>query len=366
MPPAANVHRVDWKTKKGLMMAIIACDGYIFGGAVRDWHLHEDGATTFYKAHQDTPNSAEDMDVLYNDVDYMPECAHRMVIPVDIDACIHASDLPRLLDVFKEKRFYMTRLFTHDPVAYIPGIKLKKDEVRHMRFKVDILPRIGSLFADALFTELDPMVTAFVATLKEATRGLQPFMLDLLVVNVPKDKMQPEAPFGSLDFECNGLLASKQGIHLSKHLCEGICLNPMTYDRDYRRIMDDILKKKAVLAIGENRHQIARIGKMVDKGWTIAGFRCVEYLKTLGDEEREGHCIICHGELGAHHYKMTCCNGRYHMKCLVQGMTVGVSAMKHSGKCLMCKRHLWEPDHDVHVLESIMAANDVREGGDEA
>jgi len=366
MPPAANVHRVDWKTKKGLMMAIISCDGYIFGGAVRDWHMHEDGASTFYAAREGTPNSAEDMDALYNDADYMPECAHRIVIPVDIDACIHVSDLPRLLDVFKEKRFYVTRLFTHDPVAYIPGIQLKKNEVRHMRYEVNIVPKVGNMFADALFTEVAPLVASFIASLKEATNGLKPFMLDLMVVNVPKTEIQPEAPFGCLDFECNGLIASKRGIQLSKHLCDNSCINPMTYDRHYRRIMDDILKKKAVLAIGENRHQIARIGKMVDKGWTIAGFRSIEYVETLGDEEHEGHCIICHGDLGTHHYKMACCNGRYHTKCLLQGMTMGVSAMKHSGKCLMCKRHLWEPDHDVHVLESIMTANAEREGGDAA
>jgi len=364
MPPATNVHRVDWKTKKALMMAIIGCDGYIFGGAVRDWHMHEDGAASFYAAHEGSPNSAADMDALYNDAEYMPECAHRMVIPVDIDACIHASDLARLLKTFRKKRFYFTRLFTHDPVAYIPGIQLKKDEVRHMRYKVDVVPRIGALFADALFTEIDTMITSFTTMLKETTRGLAPFMLDLMVVNVPKTEMQPEAPFGCLDFECNGLLASKRGIQLSKHLCDTSTVNPIIYDRHYRRIMDDILKKKAVLAIGENRHQIVRIGKMVDKGWTITGFRSVEYVETLGDEEREGVCIICHGELGARHYKMKCCNGRYHTKCLVQGMTVGVSAMKHTSKCLMCKRDIWEPDHDVCALEAIVAANAEREGGD--
>jgi len=38
--------------------------------------------------------------------------------------------------------------------------------------------------------------------------------------------------------------------------------------------------------------------------------------------------------------------------------------MKHTSKCLMCKRDIWEPDHDVCALEAIVAANAEREGGD--
>ena len=355
--------RVEWKMKKAMMVDIIANNGYIFGGAVRDWHLHEKGATAFYRAHVGKGKTNAQVDALYNDEEYMPEFGHRMVVPVDIDACIPSAYLDGLLKSWKEKRFNVVRIFSHDPAEYIPGIELQPGEVEHMRFKVFMAPKIFTMFPTPLAQELDQMLVAFAKQVEDKIQGsLKPFTIDLMVV---KGQLQGlEAPFGNLDFECNGLIASKEGIKLSKHVCGGF--DPMHYNGERNRILDDIMGKKAVLARHctheeDDRNIQARVKKMLQKGWTIVGFKSVDYVcgssdgeKAIADEDELGHCIVCHDDIPKNnHYKMACCNGRFHLRCLVQAMTTGVSAMASTEECLMCKRHMWEPSSDLKVLQAI-------------
>ena len=346
------------------MLAIIDCDGYIFGGAVRDWHIHENAANKFYEAHKGQPSHK--VDTMYNDCTYMPALIDRTVVPVDIDACIHASDLQRLLDMLTEKRIYATRIFTHDPVQYIPHLELQPNEIQHMRFKIDIVPKIFTMFSTPIVNEIETLLSSFKKQLDAQTQGLKPFMIDLMVVNVPKTETQPVAPFGNLDFECNGLVASKNGIQISRHLRKNF--DPMHYDKSYHRIMNDILEKKAVIALhGEQRCNAARIEKMISKGWTITGFKSVKFIEecsstTASNHENHdmGHCMICHDEIHTKpHYKMVCCNGRFHLNCLLQAMTTGVSAMVRTRKCLMCQRHVRDPQIDHAVLAAIESANKI-------
>jgi len=368
-----NQQRLEWKTKKAIMLAVIEKGGYVFGGAVRDWVLHEDGAEHFYKALDMKDKTAEEIDALYNDANCMPDFAHRTVMPVDIDACIHASDLVGFLRKLKQKKMVPTRIFTHDPVEYIPGIELKPDEVRHMRYKVSMVPNLFSAFSDALMRELEPMLSQLMEHVDAKMQGMTKHVtMDLMVVNVPKDQKQPVAPFGNLDFECNGLIASEHGIRLSKYLHNNF--NPMDSDKEYRRITNDILCKRAVLTNNaRDKGMGARVQKMLAKGWTITGFSSVEYVKKPKDANAAascdddvcdddacacnelGHCLICHGGLQTNHYKMGCCNGRFHLECLVQGMTTGVTAMTQTEKCLMCKRRLLNPANDLKVLRAIAA-----------
>lgn len=362
-PHPFSAQRVDWKTKKAIMVDIIAHTGYIFGGAVRDWHLHESGASRFYKAHMTLGKTNAEVDELYNDPTYMPEFANRMIVPADIDACIHSTRLQGLLDSLKDKRFQLTRMFSHDPVGYIPGIELKPNEVEHMRFKVDVAPKIYKMFAGTVLQELAPLIVQFARQLESTIQNsLKTFTMDIMVVNVPLGEEQPIAPFGNLDFECNGLIASKNGIGLSKHLCKGF--DPMHYDRERIRIMEDVLQKKAIIVKNRpgERNINVRTQKMLRKGWTIAGFKSIEYIKPAsdGNDAHLGHCLVCHEDFDGQmsHYKMACCNGRFHLRCLMQAMTVGVSAMAHTNQCLMCKRQLWDPQTDNHVLHAIARAHE--------
>jgi len=372
-----NQQRLEWKSKKAIMLAVIETGGYVFGGAVRDWLLHEDGASHFYNAHKNSGKTSDEIDALYNDPAHLPEFAHRMVLPVDIDACIHASDLDGFMCALKKKRLTATRIFTHDPVEYIPGIELKPDEVRHMRFKICFVPSLFSAFSDALVRELEPMLVDLAELVRAKMQGMAKHVtMDLMVVNVPKDKKQPVAPFGNLDFECNGLIASESGIQLSKYLHNNF--NPMDYDKEYRRIVSDVIKKRAVLTKNaRDQGMSARVQKMMSKQWTIVGFSSVEYVEIAstrdacpcpcpcpGDScdndtcecQEHGHCLICHGGLPKNHYKMGCCNGRFHLNCLVQSMSIGVTAMAQTEKCLMCKRWLLNPANDLIVLKAIATA----------
>jgi len=356
-----NARRVDWKTKKAIMVDIIANTGYIFGGAVRDWHLHEHGASLFYKAHVNNNKTNAQIDELYNDPAYMPEYAHRIIVPTDIDACIHSTRLQGLLDSLKEKRIQLTRIFSHDPVGYIPGIELNANEVEHMRFKVDVSPKIYKMLAGPLHQELAPIIEKFAKELENTIQNsLKTFTMDIMVVKVPVKEEQPIAPFGNLDFECNGLIASKNGIGLSKHLCKSF--DPMHYDRERKRIMDDILLKKAIIVKNPpgERNINVRTQKMLRKGWTISGFKSVDYIESASDDEDLGHCLVCHEDFDGQvsHYKMGCCNGRFHLRCLIQAMTVGVSAMVQTKECIMCKRHLWDPQTDYHILHAIARAHE--------
>lgn len=337
---AINANRMDWKAKRDVMEEVVLAGGTVFGGAVRDWYIHDHYAAKFYEA------AGEEDAYRYGDAEFLPEFKDRLVCPNDIDAAIPATAVEGLIATLRKQGFMVACKFRRDAKRYLPNLRIDEGEVMHHRYdiryvKKNMFAQIRSGFPAALLEE-----PAFAAVLMEAATRAEAlfdgqthkcaFHLDLMATP-PEFQMEP--PFGALDFECNGLLMNRAGMRLSKELTRLTVRNPMAYHRRYEQVMKDILARKAnIVSRGNEDVPQYRVEKMLKNGWNITKFLTVKYMTGAGDEPPyDGYCIICHEDVGAQHYKMRCCDARFHSKCLLDAMQKGDASMEATGKCVMCK-----------------------------
>jgi hypothetical protein len=368
-----NAHRMEWKAKKAVMETIIGMNGTIFGGAVRDWYIHDYYATKYYEAHAaneahaeieahaETEAHAADAAQDYDNPSVMPELKDRMVIPNDIDAVLPESKLIALIKSLRKQGFYLSTQFHRDAKRYLPHLRVAEGDVAHRRIKIHyfqkecVFHQLRQAFPAAVSQEpaFENLLRA-TAQRAEEMMGTESysFILDLMM---PKEGLLLDAPFGGLDFECNGLLLDKNGMRLSSSLSGVFYYGPLGYDQYYNKILRDIRDRRAAFPIG-GEVSVYRVGKMIERGWVITNFHTVEYKK---DPAYDGYCIICHDELQENHYKMRCCDARFHTRCLLEALKQGHQAsLTTTGKCLMCK-HLRSArlfEEDARILEAIVEA----------
>ena len=357
---ALNTHIVEWKAKRDIINAVIEAGGKVFGGAVRDWLIHDHYAKCFYE-YIETKYQKPDNEInrLYMDPEFMPETNKRLTLPNDIDATINYADLGKLYRNMNEQNFTWRRVFNRDAIEYLPNLEVAAGDVRHMRYEITMIPlnlktAIMKGFPNMLIGLMDEAIQAFKETFERITGLIKPIILDLMVVTIPSEL---SLPFGPLDFECNGLVASTEGIRLVDRAWDHS--NPMNYDTKYRAITNDILNKCARIssisniAKSENGNLNYRMSKMLSKGWTIEGFSNITRIPEA--KATDGICVICHGDISDGHYKMKCCNLRYHLTCLVAAMQTGPTSMINTHACFMCKRKGAPNSYveDLAVLEGI-------------
>lgn len=388
--PSQTMKKCEWKMKTAILRTVVAAGGTVFGGAVRDYWLHDHHAAQFYatlqrnsrelRADASRPAAAGAgadvvvqqpvIDALYNDAEYAADCRGRTVMPQDIDATIHESLVPALLEDLRAQCFTIRALSDCEPCDYIPGITLTPGQMRHRRFRIYAFSRDApSSIRDAILGRIhDGFHPVFRGALRDFTDQLYAAMprfpsvlLDLMVSCVPLSVVQPEPPFANLDFEANGLILTQQGIGLSSFLRSrlGVISNAVHAQKELQRILDDIGLFRARLA----QPIVAdyRIRKMIRKGYTITGFRDMVYIPrppaatpATPPPADLGHCLICHGDLDGSHYKLFCCEARYHARCLFDACTIGPNAMTRTDRCPMCRTRMSLLREDAIILGTIL------------
>jgi len=218
------------------------------------------------------------------------------------------------------------------------------------------------------------VIGEFYKNLRETLPVFPSVALDLMVSHVPLPAGgvfasgllsaaagQPMPPFANLDFECNGLVLTRDGIALSEHLkahIVGARDNPMRQQREIQRILKETLEWKARLAQPEPAAH--RVRKMIRKGFRIVGFKHAREVAGAGgggaaEGEGSDRCLICHGDLDGAHYKLSCCEGRYHARCLERAGSLGANAIKETETCPMCRQHRVGLRGDMCVLSTILS-----------
>lgn len=349
VPPS---NRIEWLLKKNVMNAVVQEGGTVFGGAVRDFILHDSHAIEFYKKSEN--RDPTEIATLYRNRNYLPELDGRFAVPNDVDATIHESRVVQLLERLRFMHFEIELLFQRDPKEYFPDLNIEPNTVRHDRYVIHSF-RKGSfksvlqrVLPHALIGEVESDIELLMNKIANLSRHR--IKLDLMVSTVPLHARQPEPPFGNIDFQCNALLYDKRGISLSNELWPTSMFDPVSKAHHMKEIMEDIFHRRASVCFmsAPKEH---RIRKMVKKGWSI----CSPLVKEMREESYDGHCIICQGSVhNQKHFKLVCCDARYHIKCLRDAFEMGPSAMGKTCRCLMCKSMIIRPSHLEAFIQSQM------------
>jgi hypothetical protein len=283
---------------KRIADVVMDSNGAIFGGYVRDKIIHDNNCKKFWRQY---PKATQQQ---YEDPDFHPETADRLLIPSDIDAwfadrCefdgfvkMMAARYP-VLKMQKQRKHF-------DYTGGTP-IKVYKLIFRSMPLKQFIKNSCPFLVPDDVISADTPVLSVCV---------------DVIISEIPPSQ-------GHLDYECNGLVMRKDSITVS-------CDVPGNNVTNLIRIMDDIKGRVAVEVNFIGR----RFNKMYMKyGWVIRG-GLIERPITM-----EGECLLCmtHVEKESA-LKLACCSALYHSSCLERSMNTEGTGMFAKGCCFHCRR----------------------------
>lgn len=330
-----------WHVMKVLKEAIIENNGYIFGGFVRDLIIHDHFSTCYYQKNKELLVSDEEANEKYSNFDYMPETLGRLVIPTDIDCLMHEKDYNMFINGLKDRRLKCSVIFNRTASEYINGFeKVTGDSLKHRR--VHIQPDINHVIHEL-----------YALPFKFDRQSFEQQLIDVtppaIVVDVITSKTVRNDPYlTDVDFECNSLYISKHGISISSSLSQGLG----EYDKwmETNRIVNDIVAKVATYMHpnGTNQNIAKRANKLMEKGWKIEDYlKCVT---SIVDDNYGGYCIICHDTVPGAHFKLTCCDARYHGHCLKKVLEIEHNPFKQ--ECILCKKTLAiQPTHS-NLFES--------------
>ena len=317
-----------WKFMCVVRDMILENDGMIFGGFVRDSIRHDHFATQFYEG-------CAAGNVLYNNPHFMPEAIDRMRVPKDIDCRMTETMYENLLHTFERKKISFNLLFIRDPHSYMTNIDINDSTLKHLRLRVTI------------------NMTRVKRALNELPIGFHEIKSPIIMMDILTTRSGFDQPFVSKpDFECNALYMTRHGISLSEHVCP---------KRDFYRhelmrqqVISDIIGKKTKYLNPDPDSELStsilcdRVSSMLIGGWIVED----DIVQTVNDEKYDGHCIICHDKVQKIHFKLPCCDGRYHGKCLQQALTVGQQAMRLTNTCIMCKEHVQTSETNLPYIVS--------------
>jgi hypothetical protein len=318
-----------WKFMCAIRDMILEHDGMIFGGFVRDSLIHDHFAREFYKLGR---NLVWD----YMDPAIDPATADRLLIPHDIDAYMTQKDFEDLTSTLQANRVHIRVAFVRSPDNYITNQDVSDPTLKHYRLSVSI-------------------------DLAKVTKALAELPVDLGSLCAPSDvkldiitsvKAMEEPFLSRPDFECNALYMTKHGISLSRR----VFTKRLKYDHELHknRVMRDIIERRTRYlnpdpdSEASNERMISRIRRMFLRNWVIQD----DLMTLVAEDDYPGHCIICHGLVGSHHFKLHCCDGRYHGHCLQAAMSTGTSAMRFTNRCFVCKSHLASSESNLPYLVS--------------
>lgn len=327
------------KFRKQVERIIHSHGGIIFGGHVRDTILRDTHADAFYMA-----GLVEGKDFraphVYEDPSFHPEFKGRLVVSTDIDCYMVAHSINDFIADLEAENIEARVVFDRsDAKTYLPNLDVPDGILRHMRLHIThVAPKT---LLHAVQRKVHPTarklirgaLTDFISAVEDVATNLKPLCLDILVARCHDfNAMFP--PFGGADFECNALLMTAGGIMLSPSVFRDYSIMMRQYK--VNAIIDDIKSMRAVYVDTENL-TARRIQKMRCKGWDVSP----RIIVPIAANESE-MCIICHDDLpcGKSHFKLPCCNARYHRDCLVAALTGDTDfSMKRTMQCIMCKKY---------------------------
>lgn len=350
--------KLEWKLKNKLITLILENDGELFGGAARDKYLHDTHATLAYAEMHSILNLNtvfQTHEEMYNNREFRPDLFGRWEIPNDIDVTIHASKYDNFIGSLKTEYPSLKKLFARDPKKYLPNLSIEEGQVRHERYKIDIVN--SSDIMGVITSSISPQIRHDIPELNDAfqrlilaMRSVKFIMIDLMVIMSPVYLASIDPPFGNLDFECNSLILGKNGFRVGSYLYEkyNISKNDIVAKANLlTKIFEDIKKKNAVFCYN-SKYPWYRIAKMKKKGWKI--IEMFKDIESVIEESYEGHCIICTDTLPSKMYKFKCCDARYHPSCMIQAFESGTASILRSKKCIMCKTSFSDAKRDHSIL----------------
>jgi hypothetical protein len=203
--------------------------------------------------------------------------------------------------------------------------------------------------------------------------------IDVFVPINDDDFNKYEAPFSNLDFECNGLIYTKKGIHMSQSIHSfnnsyqdsyyPAIYNPLDSYQKMQKILNDIDNQHAIVVNTQISKQ--RIRKMIQKGWTISSntFTLSPIIKSNNTNDlEEDNCIICHESFAPFNmnpnlgpaYKLYCCEAKYHMSCMIRTCTNnGPAAIQNTKTCIMCRKNTFIDDEQDFMRNVINEIKDL-------
>ena len=367
--------RAKWKLTNKAIEIIIANGGQIFGGAVRDKYLHDIHARAFYDHVKGLDPGADEfhggksITELYQDKTFKSDLFGRFIVPKDIDAYIHISDQSTLINALRKVFPCITALFNRDIKQYFPSLEIEENTIMHFRYALRAmntteihqwLARLFSIVPGEIRNEhrtfLHELSNVSMEMLREGRRAIY---LDLMV-NVRANtsgSMALDPPFGNLDFFCNSLILDKHGYKLSTQVK---IADPLCRFNKLCSIMKDIETKVAKV----DNVVWYRVRKMMKRGWKVEGI--FTHIEQIHDNAYDGHCLICHETLNElesvvydsiPHMKLTCCDARYHPRCLLSALNTGEHSMTARQMCAMCSQPLHEIMKDSRNLAGYIDNN---------
>ncbi len=202
------------------------------------------------------------------------------------------------------------------------------DNARDVKYKVALDCMYWQQVASKYPISLD------IHELAEQCKSVPP--LHLVVTHTFETPTEP--PFETLDFECNSLFITGHCINVSSQI--EIQDNDMLGKyKTVSRIMDDIAAKKTRLMYSCSNYMAAKAKTLLSEGWTIYD----DVLTSVSETTETDVCILCHDKVQPLHFKLHCCNARYHGKCLKKCIDAGFTT-----KCCMCRSDVFlDEQHSV-------------------
>jgi hypothetical protein len=321
-------NKKQWKFMCAVRDIVLKNGGIIFGGFVRDTIIHDHNAMQYYEVSNNN--------YLYTNPHYLSKCFDRTIIPHDIDCNIPHDRFNDFATELTKKKIVAETIFVRDPHKYLPHIRIQDDTLRHVRMML----KLDMTRVNKVLNELPIDIRT------------KDFKVPTIYVDIIVSSKHYEEPFlGVPDFECNGLYLTSHGICLTDFVSskKDVYRNEV----EKQRIIKDIIEKKAMYLAPDPDSEtsseilIKRISKLLKNGWILQ-----DDILTTVREKYDGHCIICHGKFKEVHFKLHCCDGRYHGQCLQDALTKGPNAMRLTNECCLCKSEIATTESNLAYLLS--------------
>jgi hypothetical protein len=329
-----------WKIMSVIKQKILEANGFIFGGFVRDSILHDHFAQMYYSYCENSDLDNNDIVDYYADTNFHSESSERLTLPSDIDCYLTDNDYNCFINSLQNVRLSCKVLFCRNASVYIDGFPTIDNTIKHRRITVFITSKFFITELNKLPFEFNKfhIINSILAS------APSPVYVDILT----SEKQYNEPFFTDLDFECNALYLTKHGLSISSKILSLCDVGDYAKYVKINKVINNIIEKKAIFLHPNSTSKIIakRTNKLMDKGWTIQDkFKCYT---SIFEHDYEGYCIICHDKLPPNHFKFTCCDGRYHKKCMQTTIEVFNRTNNDSNilnHCFMCKK-------DIPILES--------------
>lgn len=296
------------------------CDGYIFGGFVRDSIIHNHYANLYYQKHNElNQQGVLNTDVMsdkYTDLQYYSELKNRILLPSDIDIYLPNNNIDELIEILIQNNYkIISKKIRKGKEYFLNFDEIIADNLTH--YIIYIKPSFDKIFH--ILSTLILNTKEIKNLLKKTNKKTFTIKLDIFTSNIKYD----DPFFGLIDFECNGLYLTKYGLSITNKLVNNLSF--LDKNNKLQLVIQDIIDNKAKWV---NPLAIKRIYKMIFKEWNIYNNK-IEIIDTISDNI----CLICQENINLIDCKMKCCNSYFHIQCFLQ-----FDIIDTKNKCIHCNK----------------------------